>query len=308
MEKKWLNNKTFLCIMSLVISVFVWFFVVTTQDPQRTEKVSGVEVICGLNQYQLNEGLSIVSKSGEEVSFLATGRRSFVTGVRGSYYAKLNLDNITQPGKYNITPSISTPDGVYISNVNPSVIEVYIDKNVTSLVPVDIKTENSLPEGLIIKDIESSIKQLSVTMPSLGLEQIAYAGVTVDLSEITESSKLNCEVKLYDINNEPIEIKGAIIDYKTVTVDITVEKHASLPVKPMVYVGGALYDNIQFAPKTIDVYGDISAFEGISEIETQPLYFEEAPPAGYEHSAFLSVQTGLYLKENENGEIKITFK
>ncbi|MFA7637644.1 MAG: hypothetical protein WCX81_07760, partial [Monoglobales bacterium] len=124
----WMENKTLMQILSLLLAIILWFFVAVTQDPTRTDRVENVEVITGLSQNQINQGLSIISKSNDTVSFDATGKRSLVTGVRGNYYAKLSLDEITTPGKYNITPEISRPDGVYVSNVTPSVIEVYVDK------------------------------------------------------------------------------------------------------------------------------------------------------------------------------------
>ena len=78
MEKrkvKWLDNKSLLKITSLLLAVMLWLYVAVTQDPTRTDRVENVEVICGLSQYQINEGLSIISKSTPTVSFEATGKR-----------------------------------------------------------------------------------------------------------------------------------------------------------------------------------------------------------------------------------------
>lgn len=310
MAKGWINNKSLLRVLSLVIAVALWFYVVITQDPQRTNKVDAVEIICGLNQYQINEGLTIVSKSADNVSFSATGKRSLVTGVRGTYYARLVLDNVAQPGKYNFTPEISKPDGVYVSNVNPSVVEVYIDKYVSSLVPVNIKTTGTLKEGLIVKKMASDVQQVSVTLPSLALEQISYIGVTIDLSTISSSTTINCVPVLYDKDDNPVNVKNSIVEKKNIAVDITAEKTKTVTVKPAVRSEGLDLSSMhmQFSPQTVDIYGDVSLMDTITSVETEPLVLTELPAEGVEYRVKLSLPPGIHLKEGDSEEAIIIFK
>ena len=310
MAKGWINNKSLLRVLSLVIAVALWLYVVITQDPQRTNKVDAVERICGLNQYQINEGLTIVSKSADNVSFAATGKRSLVTGVRGTYYARLVLDNVAQPGKYNFTPEISKPDGVYVSNVNPSVVEVYIDKYVSSLVPVNIKTTGTLKEGLIVKKMASDVQQVSVTLPSLALEQISYIGVTIDLSTISSSTTINCVPVLYDKDDNPVNVKNSIVEKKNIAVDITAEKTKTVTVKPAVRSEGLDLSSMhmQFSPQTVDIYGDVSLMDTITSVETEPLVLTELPEEGGEYRVKLSLPPGIHLKEGDSEEAIIIFK
>ncbi len=303
MDKRWLSNKTALRVLSLAISLILWLYVVITQDPPRTSEVDNVQIICGLNQYQLNDGLAIISKSAEEVSFKANGKRSLVTGVRGSYYARLNLDDITKPGIYSMTPDITKPEGVYISGVNPSVVEVYIDKYVSTSVPVNILTTGALPEGYIIKKMTADIQQVNVKLPSLALEQISYMGVTVNLSEVKSSTIVNCTPVIYDKNDKPIEMQGVMTELKNVVVEITAEKTKTVNIKPDITVPQGKV--AQYSPKTIEIYGEESVIDAIDTISTQKVIFDDKTKENTEYTAELILPPGVNIKEGVDRFIKV---
>ncbi|MBR6523204.1 MAG: hypothetical protein IKT39_01150 [Clostridia bacterium] len=307
---KWMDNKNLMRIVSLVLAIMLWLYVAVTQDPTRTDRVENVEVICGLSQNQINQGLSIISKSNDTVYFEATGKRSLVTGVRGNYYAKLDLDDITAPGKYNITPDISRPEGVFISGVSPSVIEVYVDKYVSSTLPVVIQTKGKLSGDLVIKDMTADLGQIDVQLPSLALEQIAYIGAVVDLSGISSSSIINCQPVLLDADKEEIELKNIVFDKTNIVVDINVEQIKNVKIMPKVsgmdkYAKGL---SVTAVPKSIDLCGDKETLDAISSIETMPFVLQSEVSDGQEFEVKLQLPTGTHLKANTENSIKLVFK
>ena len=312
MEKgkiKWFDNRTALKITSLLLAIMLWLYVAVTQDPTRTDRVENVEVICGLSQYQINEGLSIISKSDSTVSFEATGKRSLVTGVRGTYYAKLDLEDITAPGKYNITPEISKPDGVFISSLTPSVIEVYVDKFVFSTLPVTIETTGELSDNLVITDMTADLSQIDVQLPSLALEQIAYIGVMVDLSEIESSTVINCQPVLLDSNKNVIEIANTVIDKKNIVVNITVDQIKNVKIVPRI-TGMEKFAQgftVTAVPKNIDLCGEKEVLEAITSVNTEEIVLSKEMKKGDEIEVSLQLPAGTKLKANVENKIKIVF-
>ncbi len=307
---KWMDNKNIMKFISLMLAVMLWLYVAVTQDPTRTDRVENVEVMCGLSQHQINQGLSIISKSNDTVYFEATGKRSLVTGVRGNYYAKLDLDDISAPGKYNITPDISRPDGVYISGVTPSVIEVYVDKYVFSTLPVVIQTKGKLSDNLVIKDMTADLSQIDVQLPSLALEQIAYIGAVVDLSNITSSSIINCQPVLLDGEKEQLDLKNVVIDKTNIVVDINVEQIKNFKISPKVSGADKFAKGLSVTaiPKNIDLCGDKEILEAITSVETMPLVLQSDVAEGQEFEVRLQLPTGTHLKANTENKIKIVFK
>lgn len=307
---KWMDNKNLTKIVSVVLAIMLWLYVAVTQDPTRTDRVENVEVICGLSQNQINQGLSIISKSNDTVYFEATGKRSLVTGVRGNYYAKLDLDDIAAPGKYNITPEISRPDGVYISGVSPSVVEVYVDKYVFSTLPVVIQTKGELSDNLVIKGMAADLSQIDVQLPSLALEQIAYIGAVVDLSGISTSSVINCQPVLLDSEKEEVTLKNVVIDKTNIVVDINVEQIKNVKISPMVsgmdkYAKGL---SVTAVPKNIDLCGDKETLDMVTLVETMPLVLQSEVSDGQEFEVKLQLPTGTHLKANTQNSIKLVFK
>lgn len=306
MDKGLMQNKTFLKIISLIISSIFWMYVIATQDPQSTNRIEDVQIVCGLSQHQLNEGLSIISKSAESVSFTATGKRSLVTGVKGSYYANLDLSGITQPGKYNINSQISKPGGVYVENIRPSSIEVYVDKYVSTLIPVNIKTENTLPDDYIIKSLTASIEQTSVTAPSLELEQVAYAGITVDLSKIKKSEVLECTPEIYGKDGKPVEIEGMHMDTETVKVSVDIQKVKKVKVIPA--FSKELKDyTVSSTPEYVKISGDIDTLKDINVISTSVIDISDIDTQS-EFKTQLLVPTGTKLLDEKDSSITVIIR
>lgn len=306
MDKGLMQNKTFLKVISLIIAAIFWMYVIATQDPECTNRIEDVRIVCGLAQPQLNKGLSIISKSAESVSFTATGKRSLVTGVKGSYYANLNLDNIEQPGRYTVTPQISKPGGVYIENIQPASVEVYVDKYVSTLVPVNIKTENTLPDDYIIKNITASIEQTSVTAPSLELEQVAYAGISVDLSKIKNSEVLECTPEIYDKDGNSVEIEGMHIDTQTVKVSVDIQKVKKVKVVPA--LSGELKGyKISTTPEYVKISGEIDTLKDIGVISTSAIDAEKLKNET-EVKTQLLVPSGTRLLDEKDGNVTVAIR
>lgn len=306
---KWLENKNILKIVSLVFAIILWFYVATTQDPIRTDHVDDVEVNCSLSQSQIDSGLTLISKSNDSVSFKATGKRSYVTGVRGSYSARLDLEKITEPGKYNIAPTISKPEGVDIRDVTPSVIEVYVDKIVASTIPVEIETTGELPEGIIISEIIAETDNVVVQLPSFELEHIYSAGVVVDLSKINASTDITCQVYLYDQDKKRVENKKVTLDKKEIVVSVTVGHSKKVNIAPKIS-GGEKYAKGYTAtvtPKTVEIYGNEALMAEISQINTKQIVLNQQVKNGQEFEVELIIPEGLKLKDGEDSKVKVTF-
>lgn len=307
--KKWTDNKTLIKIVSFALAITLWLYVAVTQDPTRTDRVDKVEVICGLSQNQINQGLQVMSKSHDFVSFEATGKRSLVTGVRGKYYAKLDLDSITAPGKYNITPEISRPDGVYISGVAPSVVEVYVDKYVSSTLPVTVETKGSIKNDLIVSAMTPDLSQIDLQLPSLALEQISSAGVVVDLSDINASTTASFETVLFDSEKNVIDIKNVVMDKKNIVVDIKVEQVKNVKISPKISNMSKFADGftVTAIPKTIDICGDKEILNSINSIETENVTISKKVENGQEIIVTLNLPEGIRLKGNSENKVKLIF-
>lgn len=309
MEKGLMNNKTFLKILSVLAAFVLWFFVVSTEDPPRSAKIRDVEIFSGLNQTQLNEGMNIFSKSDDTLDFTVRGKRSLVTDDGNRYFAKLNLDNISQPGKYSVVPEISGPDGVEIKEFEPEFIEVYVDKYVTSLVPVKVVQKNNLADGLVVSGMETAQSQVTVTLPSLALEEIAYVGLEVDMSTVKENCTLVCPVTYYNSNNDRIDVTNALhID--GIAVTITLEQHKTVPVNTDMRVNGEIPDDCELlpSPTEIEIYGDSEMVNSVTSLSTQPIVFDSAPEVGEEFKVKIILPEGVHLKEGTSDTVKITMK
>lgn len=307
-DGKWMDNKTFLKILSVALAIILWSYVTVTQDPSRTDRVENVKVEYGLNQHQTDMGLSVISTSTGSITFEATGKRSLVSDSK-KFSSKLDLEDISAPGKYNITPEILRPDGVYINDVTPSTIEVYVDKYVSSTMPVIIETKGKLSDNVIINEMVTDITQTQVNLPSMALGQISYIGAIVDLSDITSSAVINCEPVLFDSEKNIIDLNNIVIDTKNIVVSISAEQIKSIKITPKItniekFAKGF---TITVAPKTIDLCGQKELLDKIAIVETREIVLSRQVKESEVIQAELILPEGTRLKNNDEKTVKLIF-
>lgn len=105
----------------------------------------------------------------------------------------LNLPQL-QEGKQEITLTkemIKTPSNLTVVGIKPNRITVNASRFVSASVPIEVVTENELPEGLTIQKISVTPPYIRVLMPNkLYQSKIKIRTAPIDLKQITSTATL----------------------------------------------------------------------------------------------------------------------
>jgi len=136
-----MNNNRALHIISVVIGILLWCYVVTFIYPD-TEAEFKVTVDLSGQQEQIDElGLNIIGESSQEVTVKVRGQRYLIATIdpEDDLHVTASLDKVDGPGSYALGISGETEGLEYLS-ISPSTLNAagrinLIDINDTSITP-----------------------------------------------------------------------------------------------------------------------------------------------------------------------------
>lgn len=228
------DNKLLLKILSTLIAIILWFAITYTEDPVVNQLVSNIDTAFSGNDQLSARGLVVVNKDNLPVlSATIRGSRSNVISSLGAVYASIDVSGITEPGVHEVPVSYNYPrDYVQLTKTKASYVSVDVEKILSREIPIKIESVTSEKDDRQIYKLQSLENSVTVRGAQSTVTKIAYAGVTVDTSDITVDGTMDFSYKLYDSENKVVdEYNITSKSFETVSVNAVVFKKAELPVE-----------------------------------------------------------------------------
>jgi len=123
-----LNSNTFYKIISIIIAIVLWAYVIQVMDPTKKETIKDVPVQL-LNEESLTtRGLALSGEAKYTVDVTIEGKRADLAKITADdIIANADLFGFSL-GKNYITVVVSAPDGIDVLEVRPSKINVTIEE------------------------------------------------------------------------------------------------------------------------------------------------------------------------------------
>lgn len=273
-----MKNKLLAALLSLVVSVALWFYVVTVVSPNSDKHFSNIPVTIQSEVVLQERGLMITSTELPKVSLHLGGNRSDLNKLNSSNITVIaDVSRIGEPGTHNLTLTPTFPgdvpnNAISVLSRTPSVIAIKVERRITKEVPVDIRYSGVLAENYMAdkENIEMDFQTITIAGPQSVIDQIAMAQIVVDLDGRTESFSDQLQYSLLDAKEKPVD--AALVTTNAEFVNLTMKiyqvKEIALNVK-IVDGGGASQatSKITVEPKVIRVSGSNSLLEGLESLE-----------------------------------------
>ncbi len=226
-------------VVSFVIAVLLWFYIIAVVDPSVNITVKDIPIRYQ-NQAMLEErGLSLVVDPDASVELKISGSRKKIANIDNkNVYATVDLANMTKVGTFSLPISISVPyEYDEIISKNPYNASVVIDKIVTAERPISVFASGSVANGYIADEPVTSVKTVTLKGASTLVEKVRSVAAVLDFdgrsAEIKDKSKLHfvdANGKIIDerdniysvvkMNIESVEIVCPVFKVKTVPIVI----------------------------------------------------------------------------------------
>ena len=260
------RNKIPRILLAMLISVFLWLYVVTVVDPNDTKVVYSVPVTYE-NMTSLTDN-SLVMTSGQNatVTLKFYGRLSDLNKLTSeSLTVTADVSRIKSEGEQNLRCTVTLPDSVSDNNVQltertPSRLTVDVERAVEKQVNVEVDISNEVADGYVadLEAMKISPETITVFGPEAEVSKIDSARVSLDVGGVTATVDNSFPYQLVDSDGNAVDTTNFRCSADAVDVMLTVEKYKEIPLTLELKAGGGAKEEnvtVTLSPAYITISG-----------------------------------------------------
>lgn len=270
-----LNNKKFNIVLSLLIAVGLWAYVIGETNPQDTKTFRDIPIQLINEQILAENGLALVDVSAESVNVTLTGARADINRIDESeIVATVDLAD-SAAGENQLKINVRIPDNVEIEDQSLNKITITVETRISK--EIDIVPEY---EGIFESDqepitVEMNRSKVTVTGAKSLVEQVDHVRALVGEGEVKESLKtIGSRLTPVDADGNAVER----LDLSAKTVQVTAQLASLKTVNLEVPVNDSKDENVErsvSAPKTITIKGRSSDLDSIETVTAETVDVSE---------------------------------
>ena len=312
------RNKVLQVIASILVAVAIWVYVDVEKAPERTKTIRDIPVeFSGESTTLADKNLMLLSGYDTTVDLTIKGtKRELVKINKDNVRLVASTSSIDSVGVHTLRWDVVYPDGVQSSALSVDwaskyKVTVTVGELYTKEVPVNCVVTGTVADGYFTGETVLDPTTLVLRGQRDDLLNVAYAKLTVDISDATRSVIQTESVQLYDnddnpVDNSNIRTNASLIQAK---VPVLTTKEVSLAVE-LSGVPGAAGQSIKttITPSSVRLIGEADVLENIDEIVLATLYIEDLD-IWQQNSYVVTAPDGTWLaNSNEVATVEITME
>lgn len=312
------RNKVLQVIASILVAVAIWVYVDVEKAPERTKTIRDIPVeFSGESTTLADKNLMLLSGYDTTVDLTIKGtKRELVKINKDNVRLVASTSSIDSVGVHTLRWDVVYPDGVQSSALSVDWASKYkvmvtVGELYTKEVPVNCVVTGTVADGYFTGETVLDPTTLVLRGQRDDLLNVAYAKLTVDISDATRSVIQTESVQLYDnddnpVDNSNIRTNASLIQAK---VPVLTTKEVSLAVE-LSGVPGSAGQSIKttITPSSVRLIGEADVLENIDEIVLATLYIEDLD-IWQQNSYVVTAPDGTWLaNSNEVATVEITME
>lgn len=312
------RNKVLQVIASILVAVAIWVYVDVEKAPERTKTIRDIPVeFSGESTTLADKNLMLLSGYDTTVDLTIKGtKRELVKINKDNVRLVASTSSIESVGVHTLRWDVVYPDGVQSSALSVDwaskyKVTVTVGELYTKEVPVNCVVTGTVADGYFTGETVLDPTTLVLRGQRDDLLNVAYAKLTVDISDATRSVIQTESVQLYDnddnpVDNSNIRTNASLIQAK---VPVLTTKEVSLAVE-LSGVPGSAGQSIKttITPSSVRLIGEADVLENIDEIVLATLYIEDLD-IWQQNSYVVTAPDGTWLaNSNEVATVEITME
>ena len=312
------RNKVLQVIASILVAVAIWVYVDVEKAPERTKTIRDIPVeFSGESTTLADKNLMLLSGYDTTVDLTIKGtKRELVKINKDDVRLVASTSSIDSVGVHTLRWDVVYPDGVQSSALSVDwaskyKVTVTVGELYTKEVPVNCVVTGTVADGYFTGETVLDPTTLVLRGQRDDLLNVAYAKLTVDISDATRSVIQTESVQLYDnddnpVDNSNIRTNASLIQAK---VPVLTTKEVSLAVE-LSGVPGSAGQSIKttITPSSVRLIGEADVLENIDEIVLATLYIEDLD-IWQQNSYVVTAPDGTWLaNSNEVATVEITME
>lgn len=283
--KRFFVSDTFTKILSLIMAVFLWAFVVIALNPQLEITIIGVPVVYSDTEALTSNNLVIINDQQLKVDIRLRGTRNALANVNNqNVTAVVDMNGYNVVGEHYIPINIKLPvDGVTVIGKHPENVKTVIDKLITVKKPLVLNVEGTPKQGYITSSPHLMQDYVTVQGPDSILKTIDKAVAKIKVTDKDDDVVEMSDISFVSVNGVPVsnnmiqttpnrvEARCSILYRKTVKVRVPVEGTNAANLK--VSATSQIYNEISLVGKATDL-------SSVNYIDTEPIDITNVTASG----------------------------
>ena len=312
------RRKALQVVISILVAIAVWVYVDVEKAPDRTKTIRDIPVeFSGESTTLADKNLMLLSGYDTTVDLTIKGpKRELVKISKDNVRLVASTSSIDSVGVHTLRWDPIYPDGVQSSALTVDwaskyKVTVTVGELYTKEVPVNCTVTGQVADGYFTGETVLDPTSLVLRGQRDDLLNVAYAKLTVDISDATRSVIQTESVQLYDnddnpVDNSNIRTNASLIQAK---VPVLTTKEVSLAVE-LSGVPGVAGQSIKttVSPTSVRLIGEADVLENINEIVLATLYIEDLE-LWQQNSYVVTAPDGTWLaNSNEVATVEISME
>ncbi len=211
-----LNSNTFYKIISVLVAIVLWAYVLQVTDPMKEQTISDVPVQL-LNEESLTtRGLALSGEAEYTVDVKIRAKRADLVKITaGDIIANADLFGYSL-GKNYIPVTVSAPEGATILEVKPVKINVVIEELIEVAKPIKVSFLGQFEEGIEAGQVTTQPEEIQVSGAKSEVSAVAYVKAEVNTSKLTAEGS-SIQAKAVAVNSagdvvQNVRLSASFID------------------------------------------------------------------------------------------------
>jgi len=271
MLKKISSSRIFYAVVSVVLAISIWAYVIFIVNPDDEQTFNNIQVVLDGGNVLAERGLVVTAMSPGNVTLRVTGnQRALALLDRSKMSVVASVAAITEPKEYELVLSHSFSDrNLEVSYVNYTTVHVTVERMVTRSVELHTTVTANAADGFQMGTVEVTPTTIEVSGAESEVVQIQYAKVTVSGDDLTESTKFDLPIELIGYQNDNVLTGLNVttnVEHVQAIVPIVVLREIPLEVS-FLRGGGATEENLTYTifPETIHVSGSQNSVDALDK-------------------------------------------
>ena len=279
-----MKNKLVTALISAVIALAIWTYVVTVVSPNSDKTIDNVPVVTQGEALLLERGLMITEKAVSTVSLQLEGSRVDLNKLSSSNITvTIDVSKIYEAGTHNLSFNVDVPStGITVLSKTPNAMQVVVQERISKPVPVQVRYNGTVADAYVAdkENVELDTKEITVTGPKSTVDQITAAVIDLDMEGRSESFSDRFTYTLCDAAGAPVNAQMVVTDFEDVGLTLRIMRVKELALIVNVVDGGGATEQtcvVTMDPPTIGVSGSDAMLEGMEILELGTIYLGEIP-------------------------------
>lgn len=266
-----LSNKKVNIVISLLIAVVLWAYVIGEINPSMTKTFNNVPINYINENYLTEQNMAISSISDTEINIGLKGERSKINRVKNAdIIANVDLSGGAK-GENEFKVAVKVPDNITVDSKSFNKVVVNLETLVSSEKDVKVVYTGKNEEGAAPITVEQDLSTVEISGAKSNVEKVEYLRAEID------GTKIGNKETNFKVNLVPVDKSGQLVKYiklssDTVNVKTVLGKTKTVDLEvPLIGENSGTNDKTVNVPKNITIKGRASIIDQIDKIKAQTI-------------------------------------